>query len=79
MATRAQLHELIEVLPEDQVDDTLDVLEARARSRDAAVRSQALLDAVERLHELAGALPPFDALQAATEARYELEERALEH
>ena len=78
MTTRAQLHDLIEVLPEDQVDAALDVLETRARSRDAAVRSRALLDAVQRFHELAGGLPPFDALQAAAEARYELEERAAE-
>ena len=78
MATRTQLHDLIERLPEDQVDGTLDVLDARAHSGDPSVRSQALIDAVQRFHELADELPSFDALQAATEARYELEGRALE-
>lgn len=76
MTVKERLRLLVERLTEEQAAEVLPLLEARVvdASDDVWTAGQRALDA---LHELTADLPPFDAVQAAAEARHELDQRPL--
>ncbi|MGH7748950.1 MAG: hypothetical protein ACREQ5_29925 [Candidatus Dormibacteria bacterium] len=69
-----RLRHLIERLSEEQAAEVLPLVEARvvARTDDVWTAGQRALD---RLHELTANLTSFDAVEAASGARLELDQR----
>jgi hypothetical protein len=75
MTVKERLRLLVERLSEDQAAEVLPLLEARVdASDDVWTAGQRALD---KLHGLTAELPPFDAVQAAAQARLELDQRPL--
>lgn len=73
MTVKERLRLLVEGLSEEQAAELLRLLEGRTApggdSRATGVR------ALDELRDLVADLPPFDAVQAAAEARRELDQR----
>jgi len=73
MTVKDRLRLLIERLSDEQAAEVLPLVEARiVAGSDAGTAAARALD---RLHALTADLPPFDAVQAALEARRELDQR----